>query len=187
MQRSGQHTLASHCLRSPLEVNDFSTWISIPKRFPDLDPFPSKASHEKNLKYILCERCGIYENCCYSVSGSGPKLSGNDSVEDPHHFAADPDPAFHLDSDPDPTFYSAADPDPTTHFFPDLDPPRLQNNPLKLPPIQFDAYPDPAFHSDTDPDHAFHFDADPGPAYKNYADPNSDPQHWIMIWYLQER
>ncbi len=34
------------------------------------------------------------------------------SVADPHHFDADPDPAFHFDADPDPTFHSDADPDP---------------------------------------------------------------------------
>jgi hypothetical protein len=41
------------------------------------------------------------------------------SVADPHHFDADPNPAFHFDADPDPTFHSDADPetDPTTHFF----------------------------------------------------------------------
>jgi len=26
------------------------------------------------------------------------------SVADPHHFDADPDPAFHFDADPDPAF-----------------------------------------------------------------------------------
>jgi hypothetical protein len=40
------------------------------------------------------------------------KLKGQlqPGVADPHHFDADPDPAF----------YSDADPDPSTHFFPDL-------------------------------------------------------------------
>jgi hypothetical protein len=55
-------------------------------------------------------------------------------VADPHHFDADPDPAFYSDADPDPTFHFGAepypdptcqldaDPDSTTHFFPDWDP-----------------------------------------------------------------
>jgi hypothetical protein len=35
------------------------------------------------------------------------------SVADPHHFDADPDPAFHIDANPDPnpTCHSDADPD----------------------------------------------------------------------------
>ncbi len=32
---------------------------------------------------------------------------------DPHHFDADPDPAFHSEADPGPTLHSDADPDPT--------------------------------------------------------------------------
>jgi hypothetical protein len=67
---------------------------------------------------------------------------------DPHHFDADPDPAFPFDADPDPTCHSDADldadptvqfsadsdpGDPTTNFFPDLDTPMLQNGPLMLP------------------------------------------------------
>ena len=66
------------------------------------------------------------------------------SVADPHHFDADPDPAFHfdadpdldptlhVDADPDPTFYFDADPDPTSLFDTDPDPPRLQNELLRL-------------------------------------------------------
>ena len=38
-------------------------------------------------------------------------------VADPHHFNADPDPAFHLSADPDPAFHFNANPD--------LDPPFL--------------------------------------------------------------
>jgi hypothetical protein len=70
----------------------------------------------------------------------------------PHHFDAEPDPAFHYDADPDYIFHSDADPgdptwyrtfqfdadpdlDPTTHFPTDLDPPMLQKHPLRLPPI----------------------------------------------------
>ncbi len=33
-------------------------------------------------------------------------------VADPHHFNADPDPAFHLKADPDPSFHFNADLDP---------------------------------------------------------------------------
>jgi hypothetical protein len=37
-----------------------------------------------------------------------------DMIADPHHFNADPDPAFHFnpDPDPDPAFHFNADPDP---------------------------------------------------------------------------
>jgi hypothetical protein len=84
---------------------------------------------------------------------------------DPHHFDADPDPAFHSEADPGPTFQLDADPDP--------DPPLLQNYPLRLPPLHFDAYPETAFNFDADEDPdldpAFHFDAD--------ADPDPYPQH----------
>jgi len=38
------------------------------------------------------------------------------NVADPHHFHADPDPAFHLDTDPDPV----PDPDPDPAFSQDL-------------------------------------------------------------------
>ncbi len=34
---------------------------------------------------------------------------------DPHHFNADPDPAFHFNADPDPIFHFNADPDPAPH------------------------------------------------------------------------
>ncbi len=32
-------------------------------------------------------------------------------IVDPHHFNADPDPAFHFNADPDPAFHFNADPD----------------------------------------------------------------------------
>jgi hypothetical protein len=35
-----------------------------------------------------------------------------DRVADPHHFDADPDPAFHFNANPDPDFHFNADPDP---------------------------------------------------------------------------
>jgi hypothetical protein len=35
------------------------------------------------------------------------------SVADPHHGDADPDPASHFDADPDLTFHIDADPDPS--------------------------------------------------------------------------
>jgi hypothetical protein len=54
-----------------------------------------------------------------------------ESVADPHHFNADPDP--------------------TTHVLPDLDPQMLQNEPLRPPPVHFNADPDPAFDADPDP------------------------------------
>ncbi len=38
------------------------------------------------------------------------KLQGT-RVTDPHHFNADPDPAFHLNADPDLAFHLNADPD----------------------------------------------------------------------------
>ncbi len=40
------------------------------------------------------------------------------SAADPHHFDADPDPAFHFDEalDPDSTFHSERDPDPTSEI-----------------------------------------------------------------------
>ncbi len=36
-------------------------------------------------------------------------------VADPHHFNADPDPAFHYNADPDPAFHFNADPVPDHH------------------------------------------------------------------------
>jgi hypothetical protein len=36
-------------------------------------------------------------------------------VADPHHFNADPDPAFHLNADLDPACHFNADPDPAPH------------------------------------------------------------------------
>ncbi len=88
------------------------------------------------------------------------------SVADPHHFDADPDPAFDFDVYPDPTFHSDANPDPTFNFirililpltFPDLDPPERQiNDTLWLPSFHFYADPDLAFHFGADPDLAFH-------------------------------
>ncbi len=46
------------------------------------------------------------------------------SVADPHHFDADPDPAFHFDADPGFIFHCDADLDldPTIHFDADPDP-----------------------------------------------------------------
>jgi hypothetical protein len=96
----------------------------------------------------------------------------------PHHFDADPNPAFHFDAGPDLDliFQSDADgsrsylsiwcgsgPDPTANFSPDLNPPMLQNDSLRLQPFHFDADLDPAFHFDVDPDPASPFDADPDP------------------------
>jgi hypothetical protein len=43
-----------------------------------------------------------------------PKLCN--SVADPHHFAADPDPPCHFDADPDPRFHFNADPHPDPTF-----------------------------------------------------------------------
>jgi hypothetical protein len=85
---------------------------------------------------------------------------------DPHHFDADPDPAFHFEADPDPTFQFDADPypDTTTHFFPEFRISSAKNDNLRLPlPFHFDADPDPAFHFDADPDPAFHYNEDPDP------------------------
>jgi hypothetical protein len=42
-------------------------------------------------------------------------------VANPHHFYADPDPAFYFDAAPGPTFHSDADPDPTFQFNVDPD------------------------------------------------------------------
>ncbi len=103
------------------------------------------------------------------------------SVADPHHFDADPDPAWHFDTDPnpDPTFHFNADPDPSLQI-------KAQNldKVLKLAPFSYNlafficklmwiwidsayhfeanAYPDPAYHVDADPDPTFQFDSDPG-------------------------
>jgi hypothetical protein len=41
--------------------------------------------------------------------------SAKDKVLDPHHFNADPDPAFHFNEDPDPNFHFDADPDLAPH------------------------------------------------------------------------
>ncbi len=35
-----------------------------------------------------------------------PENAATSSFADPHHFYADPDPAFHLDADPDPAFFT---------------------------------------------------------------------------------
>jgi hypothetical protein len=125
-----------------------------------------------------CDAKKIYqiEDSLIISASSKFKCSGN---PDPHHFDADPDPAFHSEADPGPTLYSDADPDPTFQLDadPDLDPdpPLLQNYPLRLPPFHFDAYPEPAFHFDADEDPdldpAFHFNAHADPASQNDADP----------------
>jgi hypothetical protein len=47
-----------------------------------------------------------------------------DSIEDPHHFNADPDPSFIFNADPDPTFHFNTDPD----MNPDPDPVPHQND-----------------------------------------------------------
>jgi hypothetical protein len=39
-------------------------------------------------------------------------LVNSNRVADPHHFNADPDPAFNYNADPDPAFHFSADPDP---------------------------------------------------------------------------
>ncbi len=107
-----------------------------------------------------------------------------DSVVDPHHFNADPDPdpACHFDADPDITFpFDAdADSDPTFHSYADPDPePSFQikvqtpENVLKKDHIlyilachlQIDEDQDPAYHFDGDPD------PDPDPSFQFYADP----------------
>jgi hypothetical protein len=43
---------------------------------------------------------------------SSPIYSRTDSVADPHHLDADPDPSFHFVAGPDTPFYFDADPDP---------------------------------------------------------------------------
>ncbi len=80
------------------------------------------------------------------------------SVADPHHFDADPDPTFHFDADPDTTFHSDPIPDPTfqfdadpdttgtTHFRPNLDPPMLQKWPSKASTFSVGWGPDPDLH-----------------------------------------
>jgi hypothetical protein len=35
-------------------------------------------------------------------------------IADPHHFNADPDPAFHIDADPDPASHFNEDPNPAS-------------------------------------------------------------------------
>jgi hypothetical protein len=79
------------------------------------------------------------------------KIRSKTSDADPHHFDADPDPAFHFDPD--------ADPNPVRHFRPD---------------------PDPAYHIDADPypEPTFKFYADPcvsDPA------PNPDPNQYLKL------
>jgi hypothetical protein len=49
-------------------------------------------------------------------------------VADPHHFDADPNPAFYFNADRDPAFHFNADPDPAFHFYADSDPDRLQSD-----------------------------------------------------------
>jgi hypothetical protein len=53
-------------------------------------------------------------------------------VADPHHFNADPDPAFHFNADPDPAFHFNVYPDPAFLLDADLD-----------PALHFNADPDP--------------------------------------------
>ncbi len=62
-------------------------------------------------------------------------MSLSNRVADPHHFNADPDPAFHFNADPDLAFHFNADPDPAFHFNEDPD-----------PLFHFNLEPDPAFH-----------------------------------------
>jgi hypothetical protein len=58
-----------------------------------------------------------------------------DRVADPHHFNADPNPAFHLNADPDSAFHLNADPDPAFHFNADPDPAPLQSDENLRPPV----------------------------------------------------
>jgi hypothetical protein len=39
-----------------------------------------------------------------------PNVSEGSSIADPHHFDADPDPAFEFDADPDPDFFPRVGP-----------------------------------------------------------------------------
>jgi hypothetical protein len=43
------------------------------------------------------------------------KISFFSMVADPHHFYADPDPAFHFNADPKPAFCFITDPNPAPH------------------------------------------------------------------------
>jgi hypothetical protein len=43
------------------------------------------------------------------------KYGTKDRNADPHHFNADPDPAFHCNAVPDPAFHFSANPDPALH------------------------------------------------------------------------
>jgi hypothetical protein len=96
----------------------------------------------------LCLVCIFFLFFSLSVCTSSPctgrfgacLFTGN-SVADPHHLDADPDPACHFDAN--------ADPDPAFHF--------------DAGPHHLDADADPACHFDADPDldPACHFDADP--------------------------
>jgi hypothetical protein len=53
---------------------------------------------------------------------------------DPHHFNADPDPAFRFNADPDPAFHFNADPDPAFHFNAEPDPAPHQSDWNLRPP-----------------------------------------------------
>ncbi len=118
-------------------------------------------------------------------------------VADPHHFHADPDPAFHCNADPDldPPFHFNADPNPDPELHQSE---RICNHwsayalhgsiqPLTILNFDFNADPDPAFHSNAGPD--------PDPAYRNNADPDPQPRlfkhslfsPWVgktLIWHI---
>jgi hypothetical protein len=64
------------------------------------------------------ETCGSVSGLCFAKLrklGLSP-ISIFNSVADPHHFDADPDPSFHFAADPNQTFHFEADPGLTFHF-----------------------------------------------------------------------
>jgi hypothetical protein len=80
-------------------------------------------------------------------------------VADPHHFNADPDPAFHLNVDPDPAPHQSDGNLRPMGYRDNLDLPGLHFQhpqpyfePLKILNFDFSADPDPAFHFIADPD-----------------------------------
>jgi hypothetical protein len=60
----------------------------------------------------------LFRNNCTFLGSVRFRIWQNETwVSDPHHFNADPDPAFHLNADLDPSFHFIAvpDPDPDPH------------------------------------------------------------------------
>jgi hypothetical protein len=88
-------------------------------------------------------------------------------VADPHHFTADPDPAFYFNTDSDliKVCWYTEPPDSVLILQPFVaiihGPLRLNVKPQKLLNYDLNADPDPAFHSNTDPDSASKNNADP--------------------------